>query len=176
MRLGQLSWIVPTYCCQTSDFTHLDCQRIMTKCQRRKVWSEKCLVGGEIPWSRNCTSFSVALTLLLVLGGCIQSSHDIAMDNLQPLLPLTPGTYNEGPDNTAYVMINGDGYMIQEKSKRPTRNGKFKIIADTHQVRFFKIPELPRGYIVQKNVENVRFCILFCQGHGRLDSYHHQLP
>jgi hypothetical protein len=113
--------------------------------------------------SRNCTSLGVALTLLLVLGGCIQSSRDIAMDNLLPLLPLTPGTYNEGPDNIASVMIHGDGYMIQEKSKRPMRNGKFKIIEDTHKVRFFKIAEFPQGYIVQKNVENVSFVYCFAK-------------
>jgi hypothetical protein len=107
--------------------------------------------------SRNCTSFGVALTLLLVLGGCIQSSHDITMDNLQPLFPLTPGTYREGPDNTATVMINGDGYMIQEKSMRSITKGTFKLLADTHQIRFFQIPEFPQGYIVQKNVENVSF-------------------
>ena len=112
---------------------------------------------------RNCASLGVALTLLLVLGGCIKSSHDIANDNLLPLLPLTPGTYNEGPDNTATVLINGDGYLIQEKSKRPMRNGKFRIIEDTHQVRFFKIPEFPQGYIVQKNVEDVSFEYCFAK-------------
>src|SRR5450755_2906182 len=106
---------------------------------------------------RNCACFGVVLTLLLVLVGCIKSSRDIGRDNLLPLLPLTPGTYNEGPDNTASVMINGDGYMIQEKSKRPLGNGKFRIIEDTHQVRSFKIPEFPQGYIVQKNVEDVSF-------------------
>ena len=112
---------------------------------------------------RNYASFGVALTLLSVLGGCIKSSRDIAKDNLLPLLPLTPGTYNEGPDNTATVLINGDGYMIQEKSKRPMGNGKFRIIEDTHQVRFFKISEFPKGYIVQKNVENVSFEYCFAK-------------
>jgi hypothetical protein len=112
---------------------------------------------------RNCASFGVALTLLLVLGGCIKSSYDIAKDGFLPLLPLTPGTYTEGPDNTAFVMINGDGYMIQEKSKRPMRKGKFIIIGDTHQVRFFKIPEFPQGYIVQKNVEDVSFEYCFAK-------------
>jgi hypothetical protein len=112
---------------------------------------------------RNCACFGVVLTLLLVLVGCIKSSRDIGRDNLLPLLPLTPGTYNEGPDNTASVMINGDGYMIQEKSKRSIRKGKFRIIEDTHQVRFFKIPELPQGYIVQKNVENINFEYCFAK-------------
>jgi hypothetical protein len=115
---------------------------------------------------RNCVSFGVALTLLLVLGGCIKSSRDIAKDNLSSFHPLTPGTYNEGPDNTVTVLVNGDGYLIQEKSRRPTLKGRIKIIDDTHQVRFFKISELPEGYIVQKNVEDVFFEYCFAKVHA----------
>src|ERR1700730_18517588 len=102
---------------------------------------------------RALVSRSVRLVILLALGGCIQSSRDIAKDGLLPELPLLPGNYKEDANHTAKVTRNGDGYTIREITRRIAESGKVKIAESTHSVRLFKIPEFD-GYIVQENVDN----------------------
>ena len=107
--------------------------------------------------------YAARLTVLLALGGCIQSSHDIAEDGLSPQLPLLSGDYKEDEGHSAKVTRDGDGYTVLERAKRTTKSGIIKTIEETHHIRFFNIPEFPNGYIIQENVENVRFDYCFAE-------------
>jgi hypothetical protein len=103
--------------------------------------------------------------LSAALSGCIQSSHDIGIgkDSLAPEFPIVSGIYQEGPDTSATVTRDGDGYIIFERSKRMLEKGKSGIVEDTHRVKFLKIHEFPQGYIIQKNTQDVRFDYCFAQ-------------
>jgi hypothetical protein len=107
--------------------------------------------------------YAARLGVLLALGGCIQSSHDIAEDGLSPQLPLLSGDYKEDEDHSAKVTRSGDGYTVLERTKRTTKSGKIKAAEETHHIRFFSIPEFPNGYIIQENVENVRYAYCFAE-------------
>src|SRR5947209_5276753 len=92
------------------------------------------------------------LGILVALSACIRSDYDISKQ-LRPEFPLRSGSYREigrGQDAPTWSVISDDSEYTAVSSVRFD-----DVPAATHRVRFFKVPESARYYVVQRFLKGV---------------------
>src|SRR5436190_20179229 len=99
--------------------------------------------GGSLSWSKTF----VLIGMLVLLSACFRSDYDVS-HQLRPDFPLLPGTYHEvGRDQDAAV------WSVTRDDSQYTAVSSLKfedVPPSTHRLRFFRVPESTRYYVVQR--------------------------